>query len=202
LAVKIRLKKMGSKKRPFFRFVAADVRSPRDGRFIEVLGYYNPMTDPPDVKLDDDKIFKWLDAGAEPTESVAQLLRKAGLLERWQLLKQGVKISELDAVIEERRAKQPSPKPPEEKMTEKKAASEEKKEEPEAAAAPPKAEEKKEPAEEAPPKAEEKKEPAEEAPPKAEEKKEPAEEAPPKAEEKKEPAEEAPPKAEEKEKPE
>jgi small subunit ribosomal protein S16 len=173
LAVKIRLKKMGSKKRPFFRFVAADVRSPRDGRFIEVLGYYNPMTDPPDVKLDDDKIFKWLDAGAEPTESVAQLLRKAGLLERWQLLKQGVKISELDAVIEERRAKQPSPKPPEEKMTEKKAASEEKKEEPEAAAAPPKAEEKKEPAEEAPPKAEEKKEPAEEAPPKAEEKEKP-----------------------------
>ena len=167
MAVKIRLKKMGSKKRPFFRFVAADVRSPRDGRFIEILGYYNPMTDPPDVKLDDDKIYKWLDAGAEPTETVGQLLRKAGLLERWQLLKQGVKISELDAVIEERRSKQPSPKSPEERKAEKKKEAEEKKAEPEA---PPEAEEKKaEP--EAPPKAEEKKaEP--EAPPKAEEKKE------------------------------
>ena len=159
MAVKIRLKKMGSKKRPFFRFVAADVRSPRDGRFIEVLGYYNPMTEPPDIKLDDDKIFKWLDAGAEPTESVAQFLRKAGLLERWQLLKQGVKISELDAVIEERRKKQPSPKPPEEKEAAKKKAAaekaeaelkvEEKKEEAEKAEAPPKVEEKKEEAEKA-----------------------------------------------------
>jgi len=148
LAVKIRLKKMGSKKKPFFRFVAADVRSPRDGRFIEVLGYYNPMTEPPDIKLDDDKIFKWLDAGAEPTESVAQLLRRAGLLERWQLLKQGVKISELDAVIEERRTKQPSPLPPEEKRAAKKK---------EEAEVPPKDEEKKEEAE-VPPKDEEKKE--------------------------------------------
>ena len=168
MAVKIRLKKMGSKKRPFFRFVAADVRSPRDGRFIEVLGYYNPMTDPPDVKLDDDKVYKWLNAGAEPTVNVEQLLRKAGLMERWQLLKQGVKISELDAAIEERRAKQPSPKSPEERMAEKKAAA--KKEEPAEAAAP-KAEKKEEPAGEAAPKAEEKKEPTEDSPePEAEEK--------------------------------
>jgi small subunit ribosomal protein S16 len=174
------LKKMGSKKRPFFRFVAADVRSPRDGRFIEMLGYYNPMTDPPDIKLDDDKVFKWLDAGAEPTEGVAQLLRRVGLLERWQLLKQGVKISELDSVIEERRTKQPSPKSPEERKAEKKAAAlVEKKEE---AEAPPKDEEKKEEAE-APPKDEEKKEAAE-TPPKDEEKKEAAEgtEAPPEKE--------------------
>ena len=167
MAVKIRLKKMGSRKKPFYRFVAADVRSPRDGRFIEVLGYYNPLTDPPDVKLDDDKVLKWLNAGAEPTENAAQLLRKAGLLERWQLLKQGVKISELDAVIEERRAKQPSPKPPEEKKAAKKEAAAEKKDEP-VGEAPPKAAEKKEkPIEEAPPKAEEKKEEPAEASPEA-----------------------------------
>jgi small subunit ribosomal protein S16 len=204
LAVKIRLKKMGSKKRPFFRFVAADVRSPRDGRFIEVLGYYNPMTDPPDVKLDDDKIYKWLNAGAEPTENVAQLLRKAGLLERWQLLKQGVKISELDAVIDERRAKQPSPKSPEEKKMEKIAvASAEKKDAPEVAGAP--LEKKESEAAGAPPKDEEKKESeAAGAPPKDEEKKESeAAEAPPKDEEKKESeAAEAPPEDEEKKEPE
>ena len=200
MAVKIRLKKMGSKKRPFFRFVAADVRSPRDGRFIEVLGYYNPMTDPPDVKLDDDKIFKWLDAGAEPTESVAQLLRQAGLLERWQLLKEGVKISELDKVIEERRAKQPSPKPPEEKAAAKKKAAEEKKKEEAEKEAAPEAEKKEEPVKEAAPEAEKKEEPAE-APPEPEKKEEPVKEAAPEAEKKEEPA-EAPPEAEKKDKPE
>ncbi len=115
MAVKIRLKRMGSKKRPFFRVVAADSRSPRDGRFIETLGYYNPMADPPEIKFDDDKVYKWLDNGAVPTENARQLLRKAGLLERWRLLKQGVKISELDAKIEELRAKQPKPIPEEEK---------------------------------------------------------------------------------------
>lgn len=120
MAVKIRLKKMGAKKKPFFRVVAADVRSPRDGRFIELLGYYNPMTDPPDLKFDDDKVFKWLDAGAEPTEAAGQLLKKAGLLERWQLLKQGVKISELDSKIAERREKQPTAIPEKEKEAAKK----------------------------------------------------------------------------------
>lgn len=109
MAVKIRLKKMGSKKRPFFRVVAADSRSPRDGRFIENLGYYNPLSDPPDIKLDDDKVYEWLGKGAIPTENAANILRKAGLLEKWQLVKQGVKISELDARIEERREKQPRP---------------------------------------------------------------------------------------------
>jgi small subunit ribosomal protein S16 len=111
LAVKIRLKKMGSKKRPFYRFVAADTRSPRDGRFIEILGYYNPLTDPPELKFDEDKVYKWLDDGAKPTPNAEQLMRKAGLIERWRLLKAGVAISELDAKIEERRAKQPQPQP-------------------------------------------------------------------------------------------
>jgi small subunit ribosomal protein S16 len=107
LAVKIRMKRMGSKKRPFFRIVAADSRSPRDGRFIESLGYYNPVPDPPEINFDEDKVYKWLDNGAKPTKNAAQILRQAGLLERWQLLKQGVKIHELSAKIEERRTKQP-----------------------------------------------------------------------------------------------
>jgi len=123
LAVKIRMKKMGSKKKPFFRLVAADSRSPRDGRFIETLGYYNPISNPPDIKLDDDKVFKWLDSGAIPSENARQILKKAGLLERWELLKSGVAISELDARIEERRAKQPKAKPKtEKKLSKKKAA--------------------------------------------------------------------------------
>ena len=111
MSVKIRLKKMGSKKRPFYRIVAADSRSPRDGRFIEALGYYNPMTDPPEIKCDDDKIYKWLGDGAIPTGNAAQLLRKIGLLEKWRLLKSGVKISELDSTIETRREKQPKAVP-------------------------------------------------------------------------------------------
>lgn len=119
MAVKIRLKRMGSKKRPFYRLVAADSRRARDGRFIELLGYYDPLKEPADIKLDDDKVFKWLDRGAEPSENAAGLLRKVGLLERWRLLKEGVKITELDAVIEERRKKQPSSKPKEVKEKEK-----------------------------------------------------------------------------------
>lgn len=121
MAVKIRLKRMGSKKRPFFRVVAADSRSPRDGRFIETLGYYNPMADPPDIKFDDDKVYKWLGNGAVPTENARELLRKAGLLERWHLLKKGVKISELDAKVEELKSKQPKPLSEEEKRARKEA---------------------------------------------------------------------------------
>ncbi|UCF07142.1 MAG: 30S ribosomal protein S16 [bacterium] len=115
MAVKIRMKMMGSKKRPFYRIIAADERSPRDGRFIETIGYYNPMSDPPEIKLDEDKVYKWLDVGAKPTANAMQVLKKAGLLERWQLLKSGVKIHELDSTIEARRQKQPRPMPKSEK---------------------------------------------------------------------------------------
>lgn len=134
MAVKIRLKKMGSKKRPFYRLVAADVRSPRDGRFIETLGYYNPLVDPPEIKLDDDKIYRWLNEGAEPTVNVKNLLKRIGLLERWQLLKQGVAIAELDAKIEERRAKQPQAVPKVGSKLSKKAAAKKLEEEEKAAA--------------------------------------------------------------------
>ena len=119
MAVKIRLKKMGSKKRPFYRVVAADSRFPRDGRFLEIVGYYNPMLEPAEIKIDEDKLYKWLDDGAKPTGNAANVLKEAGLLERWRLLRAGVKIAELDATIEERRAKQPSPKPRKRKLSKK-----------------------------------------------------------------------------------
>ena len=111
MSVKIRMRRMGKKKKPFYRLVAADSRMARDGRFIEMLGHYDPLTDPEDVKLDYDKIFKWLDRGAELSDNVSSLFRRVGLLERWRLLKEGVKITELDAVIQLRREKQPARKP-------------------------------------------------------------------------------------------
>ncbi len=78
--VKIRLRRMGAKKAPFYRLVVADSRSPRDGRFIEEVGYYDPMKNPVEVKLDGEKIQKWLANGAQPTETVKALLTKNGLI--------------------------------------------------------------------------------------------------------------------------
>lgn len=78
--VKIRLRRMGAKKAPFYRIVVADSRYPRDGRFIEELGYYNPMTEPAVVKVDEEKVAKWLQNGAQPTETVKALLTKNGLI--------------------------------------------------------------------------------------------------------------------------
>lgn len=77
--VKLRLKRMGQKKAPFYRVVAADARAPRDGRFIEEVGYYDPTKDPSVIKIDAEKAKKWLDAGAQPTETVAKLLKIAGI---------------------------------------------------------------------------------------------------------------------------
>lgn len=79
--VKIRLRRMGKKKSPFYRIVVADSRSPRDGRFIEEVGYYDPMTDPNEIKIDKEKVQKWLDSGAQPTETVKTLLKKSGAIE-------------------------------------------------------------------------------------------------------------------------
>ena len=78
--VKIRLRRMGAKKAPFYRIVVADARSPRDGRFIEEVGYYDPMKDPVDVKLDAEKITEWLKNGAQPTETVKAILTKNGII--------------------------------------------------------------------------------------------------------------------------
>lgn len=81
MAVKLRLRRMGAKKKPFYRIVAADARSPRDGRFIELLGTYNPNND--EVKIEEDKIIKWLGNGAEPTDTVRNLLSKNGTMEKF-----------------------------------------------------------------------------------------------------------------------
>ena len=80
MAVKIRLKRMGAKKAPFYRLVVADARYPRDGKFIEEIGYYNPDTDPATVKIDEEKALKWLTNGAQPTETAKTLLKEAGIL--------------------------------------------------------------------------------------------------------------------------
>ncbi|MBE6573680.1 MAG: 30S ribosomal protein S16 [Ruminococcaceae bacterium] len=80
MAVKIRLKRMGAKKAPFYRVVVADSRSPRDGRFIEEIGYYNPMTNPAEIKIDADKANKWIADGAQPTETVKSLLKKSDII--------------------------------------------------------------------------------------------------------------------------
>ena len=79
MAVKIRLRRMGAKKAPFYRIVVADSRYPRDGRFIEEIGYYNPMEEPAVVKVDAEKAQKWIANGAQPTDTVRDLLKKAGI---------------------------------------------------------------------------------------------------------------------------
>ncbi|MDF2592047.1 MAG: rpsP [Clostridia bacterium] len=81
MAVKIRLKRMGAKKSPFYRVVVADSRAPRDGKFIEEIGYYNPITQPAEVKIDAEKAKKWLSTGAQPTDTVKALLKKSGIIE-------------------------------------------------------------------------------------------------------------------------
>jgi small subunit ribosomal protein S16 len=75
MAVKLRLTRVGSKKNPIYRIVAADSRSPRDGKFLEIVGRYNPQTDPSTIDVDEEKVRAWLDKGAQPTESVARLLK-------------------------------------------------------------------------------------------------------------------------------
>ncbi len=80
MAVKMRLKRMGAKKSPFYRVVVADSRYPRDGRFIEEIGYYNPNTNPSEIKIDAEKAKEWLSKGAQPTDTVRALLKKNGVL--------------------------------------------------------------------------------------------------------------------------
>ena len=81
MAVKMRLRRRGMKKAPFYRVIVADSRSPRDGRFIEEIGYYNPLTEPADIKIDAEKAKKWLSNGAQPTETVKSLLKKSGIVD-------------------------------------------------------------------------------------------------------------------------
>ena len=79
MAVRMRLTRVGSKKNPIYRVVVADARSPRDGRFIEIIGRYNPQTDPSTIELDEDKVKDWLGKGAQPSEAVSKLIKAAGI---------------------------------------------------------------------------------------------------------------------------
>ena len=81
MAVKIRLRRMGAKKAPFYRVIVADSRSPRDGRFIEEIGYYNPISEPVEVKINAEAAQKWIKNGAQPTETVKALLKKNGIID-------------------------------------------------------------------------------------------------------------------------
>ena len=81
MAVKIRLRRMGAKKAPFYRVVVADSRYPRDGRFIEEIGYYNPISEPAEIKIDAEKAKKWISNGAQPTETVKSLLKKSNIVD-------------------------------------------------------------------------------------------------------------------------
>jgi len=78
MAMKLRLTRMGSKKKPFYRIVAVDSESRRDGRALDYVGYYNPMTEPADIRIDQEKVKSWLERGAKPTDTVSSLLKKAG----------------------------------------------------------------------------------------------------------------------------
>ena len=89
LAVRIRLQRHGRKKRPFYRLVAADARAQRDGVFLERLGHYNPLTDPADVFIDEEKALKWLRRGAQPSDTAKRLLSKSGILMKFEYEKLG-----------------------------------------------------------------------------------------------------------------
>ena len=93
MSVKIRLKRVGKKKAPSYRVVVADSRSPRDGRIIESIGWYNPMVEPSAIHIDEEKAFKWLNVGAQPTDSVASLLKRTGAMERYEQSKSAAAVA-------------------------------------------------------------------------------------------------------------
>ena len=88
--VKIRLRRVGAKKKPSYRVVVADSRAPRDGAFISIIGHYNPLTDPETIVIDEEKARHWLEQGAQPTDTVARLLAKAGIIEKSEARKEKI----------------------------------------------------------------------------------------------------------------
>jgi len=93
--VRLRLRRIGLKGQPTYRIVAADSESPRDGRFLEILGFYNPRTQPATISLKEDRVFHWMKNGALPTESVGQVFKAAGTLDRWERFKKGEAVETL-----------------------------------------------------------------------------------------------------------
>jgi small subunit ribosomal protein S16 len=98
--VRIRLRRVGLKKQPSYRIVAADKESPRDGRFLEILGHYNPRTQPATISLREDRIFDWMSKGAQPSESVVQIFKTAGVMDRYERFKSGEALEGLLAEAE------------------------------------------------------------------------------------------------------
>jgi len=107
--VRIRLRRIGLKGQPTYRLVAADKESPRDGRFLEILGVYNPRTEPATIHLKEDRIFHWMKNGALPTESVAQIFRTSGTQARFERLKKGESLEALVAEATEAEVKRAAP---------------------------------------------------------------------------------------------
>jgi len=103
--VRIRLRRIGLKGQPTYRVVAADKESPRDGRFLEILGFYNPRTQPGTIHLKEDRVYHWMENGALPTESVEQIFKSAGVLERWERFKKGEAVETLMAEAAEAETK-------------------------------------------------------------------------------------------------
>ncbi|MBN1299790.1 MAG: 30S ribosomal protein S16 [Melioribacteraceae bacterium] len=101
MAVKLRLKRMGKKRQPVYKVVAADVRSPRDGKFIEAIGLYNPKTNPVTIELNEDRALYWLGVGAQPTDTVKNLLSKKGILLKKELSSRGLSDEQIEVQISE-----------------------------------------------------------------------------------------------------
>lgn len=99
--VRIRLRRVGAKGQPSYRVVAADKESPRDGRFLEILGHYNPRTEPATIHLEEDRIYDWMSKGAQPSDAVKQLFHTIGLNERFERFKQG---EDIEILLEEAEA--------------------------------------------------------------------------------------------------
>ncbi len=102
--VRIRLRRTGLRGQPSYRLVIADKESPRDGRFLEVVGFYNPRTEPATLEIKEDRIYDWMSRGALPTESVGQLFRTAGTLERFERFKKGESVESLLGEVEKAKA--------------------------------------------------------------------------------------------------
>jgi small subunit ribosomal protein S16 len=100
LAVKLRLRRMGKKKQPIYKIVAADSRSPRNGRFLEAVGFYNPLTNPHTLDLKEERILYWLNVGAQPTSTVKSLLRQKGITLKKELLSKGVDEEKMKSELE------------------------------------------------------------------------------------------------------
>lgn len=100
MSVKLRLRRMGKKKQPIYKVVAADARSPRDGKFLEAIGHYNPLTNPHSIEINEERANYWLNCGAQPTATVKSLLNQTGILLKRDLVKRGLSEDKIQAEVE------------------------------------------------------------------------------------------------------